>query len=39
MLDPRKDLKGVSPEILAKTNFKNSLLPRRVIKTVEYGTL
>lgn len=34
MIDPKKDLKGATPELLAKALLKNSLLPGRVVKPV-----
>ena len=37
MIDPKKDLKGATPELLAKALLKNSLLPRRVVKPVAGG--
>ena len=34
MIDPKKDLKGATPELLAKALLKNSLLLGRVVKPV-----
>ncbi|MCY4183973.1 MAG: hypothetical protein OXC82_10990 [Rhodobacteraceae bacterium] len=34
MIDPEKDLKGATPELLAKALLRNSLLPKRVVKPV-----
>jgi len=37
MIDPKKDLKGATPELLAKALLKNSLLPTGVVKPVAGG--
>lgn len=37
MIDPKKDLKGATPELLAKALLKNTLLPTRVVKPVAGG--
>ncbi|MYI91182.1 MAG: hypothetical protein F4073_04420 [Rhodobacteraceae bacterium] len=34
MIDPKVDLKGATPELLAKALLKNSLLPSGVVKPV-----
>ncbi|MCY3675141.1 MAG: hypothetical protein OXH65_03580 [Paracoccaceae bacterium] len=34
MIDPKKDLKGATPELLAKALLRNRLLPGRVVKPV-----
>ena len=34
MIDPKKDLKEATPELLAKALLRNSLLPGSVVKPV-----
>lgn len=37
MIDPKRDLKGATPELLAKALLRNSLLPGIVVKPVAGG--